>query len=345
MCSGRPRGAGPDAPCTYTPEQRAWIREHYAGLTNDELAAAYNERFGTECATRKTMHSFGSNHRLRKSPEVRARANQANRKYTEEQLEWLRSFIPGHHEGEIIEAYAQRYGVRLTRPMVSNLKTKLGVRSGTCGGQFQKGHQSANKGRPRSEWMSEESRERSRRTQFKKGEIRGSAAARQRPLLDIREDPKDHYLMIKVMPRNAKNSMQYWISLARFEWMRANGRDWPDGHRAVFADRDNRNFDPDNIVPVPEELYAIVTSGRGSYVIRWYDRESLEVALTQARVIRERRRLTLHERRCRDCGEVFRPTYENQSRCDSCIVVWRMRHGGGRGGKDKDMRGKDGKAT
>lgn len=269
----------------YTPEQHAWIREHYAGLSNAELAAAFSERFGIDL-TPSCLHAYGSNHGLRKGPGVRERAL---RTYTDEENEWLRGFIPGHTETEIVDAFEERFGRRLEVYMVANRKVALGVRSGTHGGRFEPGSVPFNKGMRWEDFGTPEGHERSRATCFKRGELNGIAAERKRPLLDIREG-KDGYLQIKVAPRDARYPMRNWIGYAQFVWMQANGREWPKGHRAVFADHDNRNFDPGNIVPVPADLYAIVV-GAVKGGLEWHDRGSLEAAMTMARVIRARRRL------------------------------------------------------
>lgn len=264
----------------YTDEQRAWLTEHYPLMTNAELLAAWPWH-DTTPVTPESMRSYGSNHHLRKVD--RWKWQNEHRKYSDEQLAWMRAFIPGHHENEIIGAYEREFGERLTVNMVANLKVKLGVRSHTLGGQFECGHEPANKGRPITEWMPPESRERSSKSWFKKGSLNGIASTKARPLLDVRET-KDGYLQIKVAPRKTKNSMHNWISLAQFVWMQANGREWPENHVAVFADKDNRNFDPENIVPVPRRIYAIVTGGSRGRSLPYHDRESLELAMLHARV-------------------------------------------------------------
>lgn len=303
----------------YTPEQHAWIREHYPDMTNAELADAFNGMFGLG-ATQSTMSSYGSNHKLRKSPETMARRN---RKYTDEQRAWLRGFIPGHHEHEIIEAYEREFGERLTVAMVANLKVKLGVASGTHGGQFVKGQTPHNKGKTWDEiGISKEAQERSRATCFRKGNLSGAARDRKRPLLDIREG-QDGYLQIKVAPRSISHYMQNWISLAEFEWMKANGRDWPENHRVVFADGDNRNFDPENLVAVPDELYPIVTGGCHGKALPWHDRATLEVAITHAAVMHERTRLERAPRTCGCCGKTFEPEYPHQRTCRACLDAGR----------------------
>lgn len=319
----------------YTDEQHAWIRGHYADMTSKELAEAFNDEFGTDLATPGRMRAYGSNNGLRKSRET---LNRRSRKYTDEQLAWMRGYIPGHHEDEIIDAYERVFGERLTVSMVANLKVKLGVKSGTYGGRFERGLVPKNKGKTWDELgYPKETQERMRATTFKKGNLSGAAAKRARPLLDIREEPTTGYLQIKVAPRNKANPMQNWMSLAKFEWMAANGRDWPDECRPMFADRDNRNFDPDNIVPVPNDLYGIVTGGANGHALPWHDRETLELAITHARLMRRRYELQKAPRKCGCCGETFEPEYPQQRTCRTCLDAGkraparRRRKDGGKG--------------
>ena len=265
----------------YTPEQHAWLAAHLADMANDEAARAFSERFGVD-ATPKQMHAYCSNHGIRKTAEARSRGLRA---YTDEEEAFLRGFIPGHSECEIIAAFAERFGRTLKACQVANRKARLGVKSGTHGGRFEKGHVPATKGRPWSEWMSADGAERSRATQYKAGELPHNV----RPLLDMREG-KDGYLQIHVGQHRREKANDQWIGYGQFVWMQANGRDWPEGHRCIFVDGDNRNFDPENIVAVPGDLYPIVQGAiRGQ--MPWHDRETLELAITSARITQARARL------------------------------------------------------
>lgn len=267
---------------SYTPEQNAWLRERYPTMTNRELAAAFEERFG-EPVTTSAMNSWGNNHHVRKEPWVRS---QASRKYTDEQLDFLREVIPGHTSAEVIDLYEERFGTRLTRPALANLRAKLGVYCGVNAGRFRKGHAPGNKGKTWDEMgMDAETRERIRATQFRKGNLPHNT----RPLLDTRV-AKGGNMEIHVGLSRRKRANDQWIPLAQFEWMVANHREWPEGCKCVHADRDLTNDSANNIVPVPKELWPIVNGfNRGG--IPWHDRETLEVALTAARITRKRREL------------------------------------------------------
>ena len=304
----------------YTDEQRAFIRENYADMTNAELAEAYNDRFGEGSIGQNSLRVFASHEGLRKSKEAFSRRS---RKYTDEQLEWLREFIPGHSWDEISSSFEETFGKSLGKAAIKNLKVRLRVNSGTKGG-FRIGHVPHNKGKTWDELgYSEETKRKMLATTFKEGEVSGAAKECVRELLDTRE--YDGYIQIKVSPRDRRDSKDDWISYAKFVWMQRNGRDWPEGHRPVFIDRDNRNFDPDNIAPVPEDAYMIVATGSGG--IEWHDRETLETAIIHARLVRKRFELErTAPRRCVKCGRVFVPedslTHCGQwvKRCPDCRV-------------------------
>ena len=264
----------------YTEEQREWLLENYPEMTNSELADAFNERFG-ESTTRESMKSYGSNHHLRKTPDALGRTF---RKYTDEQLDWIRSYVPGHTEPEIADAFQREFGISLTRPMVRGLKTNLGVKSGTHGGRFEKGQKSRNKGLKWDDYLSKEAQERSRRTTFKKGNVPHNAFHR---LLDEKTDKFGTWVYVR--PRDRKFPANDWISKQRFVWMQHNGRDWPDGCKAVFADHDSTNMDPENIVPVPNDIYMIVVGGAHGRAMPYHDRETLDLAILHARLMRKRR--------------------------------------------------------
>ena len=283
----------------WTPEEDEWLRECYPWHSNREL-----EEFKALDGWPRSANSIGQRARklgLCKAPGCEH--IQPRKFWTEERVAWFREFVPGHTEREISAEHERMFGTPLTESQIGNAKSTFGVKSGTHGGQFVKGQEPQNKGRPWSEWMPEETREGCRRTQFRKGELNGVAKEQYHDLLYVRET-EDGYLEIKVSPRNEKHAMQRWIPLGAFEWMKANGRDWPDGCRCVHADRDPKNCDSDNIVPVPANLWPLV-NGANSSSLPWHDRETLEAAILSARITmrrselrRERRRLEGREWAC-----------------------------------------------
>lgn len=298
-----------------TGPQRDWILERYVDTPNADLAEAFQAEFGVSVTPRQ-LASWGVRRGLTKTAEARSAGL---RRYTDEQASWLRDNIPGRTTAEVIDAYAKRFGETLTVPMVAGMRKQLGVRSGVNGGWFRPGVVSRNRGRSWDDIMPAEAQERCRATQFRPGETTGIAASVELPLLTVRES-REGYKTIKVAPRDARSSAQYWIPLAVFEWERANGRPWPEGHRVAYANHDVRDCSPGNVVPVPADLDLIIKSRRG---LPYHDRESLEVALTHARIVRRRAELAKAPRRCAACGREFDPEFANQRRCRGCIDAGR----------------------
>lgn len=258
-----------------TDAEKAWLRENYAAMPLSELVDRFEERFGWRPSA-SGIQSWAHDVGVSRKP----------LRYTEEEDDFLREFIPGHSEREISATFEARFGRPLSVNAISNRKAKLGVKSGTVGGRFEKGHTSANKGLTWDEMgFTEEQRERMRHGQFKKGNLPHNT----RPLLAMRTG-KGGYLEIHVGLRKRKKLNDQWMPYSHFVWEQANGREWPEGHRAIFADNDNTNYDPANIVPVPNELYPIVM-GAVSNGVSYHDRETLEVAITSARVTQARERL------------------------------------------------------
>ena len=258
----------------WAPEEDEWLSREYPTHCNAWLSENKPGTLRSENAITARAKVLG----LAKDRAAGYKKPQPRKFWTEERVAWLRAFVPGHTEQEIVAAFAERFGVTLTRTQVKNAKQEYGVKSGTHGGQFPKGHVPANKGRPQAEWASPEARSRMAKGQFAKG-IR---PYNQGELLDERKD-RDGYWQVKVDPRNAKNTMGYWIGKGQFVWMQANGRDWPEGHKCAFADHDKENFDPDNLVPVPSELWPVVM-GAVKGQMEYHDRETLEAAIASARL-------------------------------------------------------------
>lgn len=306
----------------YAQEHHEWLRANYAGMTNEELAEAFTERFGLPYSADQASN-YARSHGLRKDAEAASRARQSGR-YGPEHIAWLREHVPGHSRKEIIAAYAERFGVTLTKNALQYAKRLAGVTQDVHLGN-EKGSAPWNKGRPWGEWMSEEGASRTARNLYKPGNRPHNAYHR---LLDVRDSDKSGP-MIFVNPRNARDDAHKWISLGRYEWMMANGRDFPEGHHLVYADRNRENYAPDNLVAVPDELYAVVASGCHGQGIRYYDRESLDAAVALARL--NMRRLEMERtapRPCRVCGKAFvPPAYQHHyaARVTTCPAC--NRHG------------------
>lgn len=113
-----------------------------------------------------------------------------------------------------------------------------------------------------------------------------------------------------------------WMPKSRYVYEREVGP-VPEGHQIVFADGDMRNFDVDNLVPVPFNLIGIINGNFGG----WHDRESLELAIAHAKLATAIKDAEFRERRCAVCGDTFKPNreYKEPTRtCPKCLAAGKM---------------------
>jgi hypothetical protein len=160
--------------------------------------------------------------------------------------------------------------------------------------------------------ISERARVNMRRTQFKRGGVPSNGSAI--PLGSERED-LDGYVYVKtsmLSSRPCKNDC--WTLKHRVVYEQCNGP-IPDGYMIVFADHDNRNFDPDNLVAVPRALWAVINK----LGIEYFDADSLKTAMVIAEVDRARYAVQCRPRPCKVCGTEFKPRYAHQRTCDACL--------------------------
>ena len=277
----------------WTPEEDEWLRESYPTHSNRELAEfkaldGWPRDAASICRRARTLG-------VRKAPgfgHIQPRTF-----WCGEREEWFRAFSAGHSWRECSDEHERLFGTPLTRAQVKGARKVLGVPCGVNSGCFRRGHAPANKGKTWDEMgISEEKRERIRRTQFRRGYLPYNTGE----LLDERHMRETW--QVKVDPRDATHPTYYWIQRAHFNWERANARPWPDGHKALHLDRDAENDDADNILPVPNDLWPLVM-GAVPGQLEWYDRESAEAAVAYARLTRARvdteRRLRIAEGRPR----------------------------------------------
>lgn len=271
------RKAAPD----WTEAEDEWLREYYPLYPNAELAEfkaldgwPRDEQAIARRAKKLGIQKDRSRGYVRKcrTPTI----------WTDEKDEWFRAFVPGHTEREISAEHERLWGFPLTESQIANRKAKLGVKSGTHGGRFVKGQEPANKGKTWDEMgISQESRERMLRTAYAKGNRPHNEGER------LDERLSGDAWQVKVDCRDARNPMGYWVSRARFNWERENGRQWPEGHKAIHIDGDSMNDEADNIEPVSADLWPLVM-GAVPGQLGWHDRETLRTAILYARVTRAR---------------------------------------------------------
>lgn len=310
-------------PKLLTYEQAKIVGERYPHMTNAELSEWIRRELGVSL-TAKQLAMWGKRYGYRKTSEVisKTRSKNGHHVYTDEMKQFLREYVPGRLYDEVNDEFEHRFGWRMSRSQYKNIKIKLGVRAGVPGGRFVKGQVPPNKGKTWDEiGYSPELQAKLRKNTYHRGHV---PANRYHKILDMRTDP-DGITYIYVKPRNAKYQIRNWIPYSRFVWMQHNGRDFPDDCRCVHANHDASDFSPENLVAVPNEIYGIITGKAKSHALDYWDRESLELAMLHARLMRKRTEIERKRpRKCVVCGKTFVPSGKRQrygervQTCDEC---------------------------
>lgn len=164
-------------------------------------------------------------------------------KYSKIEDQFLIDNVKGITLKELTERFNNKFNLKLSESSIANRKVKLNIQSGIVGGQFVKGQTSFNKGKKWSEYMSAEGQANSRKTTFKKGNV----PPNRRPIGSERVD-KNGYILIKVQDGHKNKN---WIRKHRYLYEQAHGK-IPKGHKVIFADGNNRNFDLNNLILVSD---------------------------------------------------------------------------------------------
>lgn len=231
--------------------------------------------------------------------------------------EFLCEYIPGHTVKQTNDEFERRFGFRLTKGQLNNRRVRLGLQHGTNGGRFKKGQASYNKGKTWDEMgLSKEKQEKIRANCFKKGNLNGYVKAHYKPI-GYERLSKEGFVEVKVKYGLQDGANDNFRMKHHVVWEQANGREIPSGCRIVFADRDRLNLDPENLVCVSKSDWALITTGN----IGYHDRESLLAAIDIARLRRKIREVRLRPRVCVSCGCEYKPHFDNQRTCKSCVAA------------------------
>lgn len=235
-------------------------------------------------------------------------------KWTKDKLDFMAMIIPGHSEKEIRALFLEKYGIELTESQIGNTKTRLGIKSGTKGGQFKKGQAPFNKGKTWDELgYSQETRKAIQSTCFKRGSEPWNG---KRVEVGTERISKDGYIEVKVKRFSDRPGMnKCWRPKHHLIWEQANGKQVPASTQIVFADGNKRNFNPDNLVAVSRSDWSVICH-QG---MKYSDRDTLLAAVDIAKLRRGIRGALTRDRSCKSCGETFKPRFPNQKTCDRCL--------------------------
>lgn len=154
------------------------------------------------------------------------------RKYTVEQIEYIKTLAPTTTRAKISKMVNKKYNLNTNTKAIKNICTKYGFKSLTNSGCFKKGLIPWNKGtvgvcKPN-------------KTSFKKGQ----APITQKPVgaISYRWSKREgkHYMYIKLA--NGK-----WRTLGEYIWESINGK-IPKDHCIIFKDKNPKNTSLDNLM-------------------------------------------------------------------------------------------------
>ena len=226
-----------------TPEREAWLREHYGTQRLKRTLAQFNERFGLSLSY-ATLSSANKRFRFGTIPKTLPYA------FSPEEIEWLREHLPQAPHREVVDAFEERFGRRLSEGQVKNFVTRHGCQGAPNTGRFKPGHKPS----PLS------GAKRPNRTSFAKGHRRNPEAE----IYEERERYKHGKLegvFVKVpgpapfasIRSKGWQSRAHWVPKARWLWERENGP-VPDGQVVVHRDGDPANCELDNLVCVSRSV-------------------------------------------------------------------------------------------
>ena len=281
---------------TYTPDEEAWLVGHYhVGTINDTLDA-FEREFGRR-PSKQAIFVKCNKMGLRKDRHGAERYTPAEKRirWSEDKFAEMREWMLANDAGEsvfaTIYAFEAEFGIRLNRAQVSRFRSTYGVKRRTSHGG----------GKP------------------------------SKPVGSTRMG-KDGFVMVKVKEwLDVPQSKDNWRFKHHIVWEEANGRPLPEGHTVFFADRDKRNFDPDNLVALPRKYIGQLNNPD---LPRYHDRESLLACvalcdLRTATIDAEAAR----PRECAVCGATFTPTERQREyrtpvqTCPDCIAQGRKARG------------------
>ena len=135
--------------------------------------------------------------------------------YSDEEHQFIIDNVEGITLKELTKRFNEKFNLNVTENTIANRKNILGLRSGIVGGQFQKGHIPANKGKKG--YMTPEQYEKCKATMFKKGNI----PANHRPIGSERIDKRDGSILVKVKDGQLQKN---WMSKSRYIYEQAHGK-------------------------------------------------------------------------------------------------------------------------
>lgn len=213
----------------YTKEHIDYIRSIADNRFNKEIAALFNEKFGSN-KTASQINAVKKRYGI-KSGNVKSRQRSQFKLFTSEQEVFLKENVPMTSNRDLTNMVNKEFGLNVTVAQVKSWKQKNKLRSGLTG-RFEPGQKPWNKGMKGLDLGGVSGR-------FKKGRT----SENQLPIGTERIQPDSGYTWVKI------GNPSKWQLKHRHIWEKHNGP-IPDGHVILFANGDESDFDIGNLLLV-----------------------------------------------------------------------------------------------
>jgi len=188
------------------------------------------------------------------------------------------AFIVANNRGvghqQMADMVNEKFGTSFTKTQIEAFRSRNHLDSGLTG-HFEKGHTPKNKGRHWDEYMTDEARERSSKSHFKKGSIPHNY----KPIGYERVNV-DGYVEVKVRDLPTGETGKNFVLKHRLIYEQNFGP-IPDDCIVSFRDGDKRNFSPDNLVLIQKRINAVLNHSH----LRTDSPELLETSMLTAELI------------------------------------------------------------
>lgn len=175
------------------------------------------------------------------------------RKYTNEQIEWVRNNYPLYNINELVKMWNELYDIKITTLRLKALTQNYKIRSGRDG-RFTKNHIPYTKGKKWEDYMSPESMEASKSTWFKK-EDRSFNNSNHNVVPVGTESLRDGYIIVKLATPTGLKHHPYWAFKHHLIYEQAYGP-IPENHVIVFLDGNPFNCDISNLKCIPRDVHV-----------------------------------------------------------------------------------------
>lgn len=187
-------------------------------------------------------------------------------KYSKEEDNFLIENVKGITLNKLTNKFNKKFKLNLSESSIANRKNKLKLSSGIKGGQFQKGHIPANKGKKWSEYVSQQGQINSRKTTFKKGHIPHN----HKPVGSERINV-DGYFEIKIKEPDVFVLKHRWL------WEQKYGK-IPKDKIIIFLDGNKQNLDLDNLALINRKEHLTMNKNKLRYKYKELTKSGINLA-------------------------------------------------------------------